>query len=742
MLCNSLNGQCNCKPNVMGRQCDRCVDGYWDLSSNEGCRACDCDPIGSYNRTCNDLTGQCYCKPGVTGKQCNQCLPLHYGFSPKGCQICECDPIGSNGPQCDERGQCPCKPNVEGRRCERCRENKYNKEAGCIDCPPCYTLVQDAVNEHRGNLSELTLLLEEIEKSPQIVEDLNFERQLEEVTSKVNRLLEEALRAQGTDGNLAAQLESLKLRIAKVQETAGRIIEQLENIGVIADQGEQNITLAEEIIQRATEALNQARRYLETEGQSALAKAKQRSDKFGQQSERMSEIAREARTIADRHEDEAKAIEDLAREANATSEEAYRLAKDAIETQEANRNEINRLNKQLGDTSELLLMTKKMSEEARNQAGKAHDDALSLYTEVNAIAVPDLDSNKMRLDALDIIEQAKQILKEADDLLNRHGDTLNSTAYQLREARNILDDAIRQQKITNELLQDVKDALAQAKAAVEAGDKTLKDAQDTLATLKGFDDSVRESKARADRALQKVPEISQLITDAEDKTRDAENALGGAHSDAIDARDIAKEAQRIAEKASEDATRIREEAEDTKQKAGKLREDAEELAGDVANTDKRMKEYEDQAKEDEGLAKEALGKANQARTSAQDAENKVRNAMSTVDSILRALGNNLSVNVFGSVCLIFHFPADDLDDIDGNLLEDLERRLSRAEQELKDADLDNRMADLRNARDEQNMWIRDYEDEIRKLERDVRNIANIRATLPDACFRRIKLEPQ
>lgn len=85
--------------------------------------------------------------------------------------------------------------------------------------------------------------------------------------------------------------------------------------------------------------------------------------------------------------------------------------------------------------------------------------------------------------------------------------------------------------------------------------------------------------------------------------------------------------------------------------------------------------------------------------------------------------------------------SDGLDDIDANLLEELERRLARAEQELKDADLENRMNTLKNIREEQNQWMRNYDDEIEKLKRDVANIADIRASLPDGCFRRLKLEP-
>ncbi|CAK9250644.1 unnamed protein product [Sphagnum jensenii] len=62
-------------------------------------------------------------------------------------------------------------------------------------------VINDAVNDHRTKLSELTHLLEEIERNPQVVDDLNFERQLQEVSNKVSRLLDDARRAQGSDGS-------------------------------------------------------------------------------------------------------------------------------------------------------------------------------------------------------------------------------------------------------------------------------------------------------------------------------------------------------------------------------------------------------------------------------------------------------------------------------------------------------------------------------------------------------------
>ena len=49
------------------------------------------------------------------------------------------------------------------------------------DCPPCYTLVLDAVSIHRERLAELERLLADIVSNPTVLNDEQFERTLNEV---------------------------------------------------------------------------------------------------------------------------------------------------------------------------------------------------------------------------------------------------------------------------------------------------------------------------------------------------------------------------------------------------------------------------------------------------------------------------------------------------------------------------------------------------------------------------------
>lgn len=56
--CDRNTGQCSCRPNVIGLNCDQCKENHWKIASGMGCEACDCDPIGSGAEQCNQVSGQ------------------------------------------------------------------------------------------------------------------------------------------------------------------------------------------------------------------------------------------------------------------------------------------------------------------------------------------------------------------------------------------------------------------------------------------------------------------------------------------------------------------------------------------------------------------------------------------------------------------------------------------------------------------------------------------------------------
>nr|XP_031294235.1 usherin [Camelus dromedarius]XP_031294237.1 usherin [Camelus dromedarius] len=154
-VCDARTGQCVCKPSVGGRRCNECVEGYFYLQQNHSflCLPCNCDKTGTVNGSllCDKSTGQCPCKLGVTGLRCNQCEPHRYNLTIgrfQDCQMCECDASGTlPGTICDPvSGQCLCLPNRQGRRCNECQTGFYISPGNATGCLPCSCHTAGAVN--------------------------------------------------------------------------------------------------------------------------------------------------------------------------------------------------------------------------------------------------------------------------------------------------------------------------------------------------------------------------------------------------------------------------------------------------------------------------------------------------------------------------------------------------------------------------------------------------------------------
>lgn len=81
--CDNINGDCKCKVNVIGKECDKCAPGHYGFGTCYGCKPCTCAE-GAIGHEC-DETGQCTCSPGVSGKRCETCQPGYWRYSKYGC---------------------------------------------------------------------------------------------------------------------------------------------------------------------------------------------------------------------------------------------------------------------------------------------------------------------------------------------------------------------------------------------------------------------------------------------------------------------------------------------------------------------------------------------------------------------------------------------------------------------------------------------------------------------------------
>ncbi|XP_024947566.1 laminin subunit gamma-1 isoform X2 [Cephus cinctus] len=718
--CQQISGHCSCKPHVIGRNCDKCEDGYYQINSGEGCTACNCDPEGSYNRTCDVITGQCQCRPGVTGQRCDVCRPLQYGFSREGCKSCECDEIGSQDLQCDAYGQCPCLTNVEGRKCDRCKENKHNRQDGCVDCPPCYNLVQDATNAHRRRLAELEETLRKINSSPTVIKDTDFEKELKNVQNRVNTLLQIAKQGSGNENKtLVEQLGELNEQLNEIEETLENVVSTAEDAGATTQEGLLSIDEAEKVLDKIHEQLAEAESYLAIDGATALADARKHAEQVGQQNQQMTEIAQEARILADVNTNEAKKIQVLAEGVRNTTIEAYDLAKMTISKYSNISDEIKSLENELILLSERLTEVKDLSNIAAEKSAAVLQESLNIL--LLNVAVPSIDIEDLQKKVEAVSIEGLRIKEEAQLLLQENDGLIYEMTEKVRKTDDLLIRAQDQQAATAELLAEVDKANEKANDAVKRGDQTLKEAQETLEKLSEFDAEVQREKIKAQEALLGINEIKELVDESRMKSVETQKILNGAQDKAINARDIAKNAQINADIASANANAIRVEANRTKLEALSLGNEAEKLHVRVAETEAAVKRYENQVAQEGNATSDANHKIGQTKTNVTLATQQVDKALAEVAEIMKEL--------------------EALPEIDGKQLDSLEQRLEAAEKEIEAANLDQRIRALTDAKNLQTQWVKNYEDEVNRLRIEVENIEDIKKALPTDCYKRVRLEP-
>uniref|UniRef100_A0A0N5AHT3 Laminin EGF-like domain-containing protein n=1 Tax=Syphacia muris TaxID=451379 RepID=A0A0N5AHT3_9BILA len=784
--CRQSDGQCDCHSHVTGAQCDKCEEGYFNITSGNGCQSCDCDPVGSIGDSCDIETGQCECKEGVTGRRCNECAAVHYGFSEDGCKPCNCEPIGSESAQCDKTGQCLCHDFIEGRRCDKCMENRYNLKLGCLACDQCYTLIQTRISDHRIAIKDLEDTLNEIVANPALADDEIFNMKVNELENNSRQLSE--LLSNKFDGNEDQFVEQIGVLQHELEAETKSIQAIDSNIALTNKKLEQTNQMlarwnfingicsfifcmdrASDVLMRIYNEVKQdlinVFNYLEQEGQLNWNSANETAEKYGKKSRKLSEIAEEARSLAERHEERSVLIKELAQKAMNVSKQAVLEADDAVWggklvfyyyiivlllfmlliPDASVSQQIASLLKTLNKTSRLLNETKKFAEAQLFEADKVYKIAGNSLTDVETLKTPEIDVENVSAEIKRLEDDMKTAAANIADLATANSEVYIQAQSVLEIAKAELVRVREQQQESDQMLADVDSALELATKALSDSDTILDEARNTLQTLQSksqqyyfplstqfffhlinfaseFHDRVENSKSIAIEQLNKLGIVREKVGEAVKTTQEAKSAIGDANADATSAVDFALESQQTATAVKEKVTELFSYAAETLNAAKTLRNEAEAFSKDVERTSASSDAYVEQAEKDGKRATNAASRAAKAKIAIGNTQKEINDTTNKIQQIIQTLKS--------------------LDVSSENELDKLEKILNNAEEESRQSELDVQIEELTDEKKQRERTAQELVGQLNELENEVQNLEAILAALPNKCFNQIPIESE
>ncbi|KAL5250259.1 hypothetical protein ACHWQZ_G016108 [Mnemiopsis leidyi] len=707
-LCDIENGQCDCKPNVVGHRCDSCRPGYYDLSSGNGCAACDCDLIGSSDLQCNE-DGTCTCNPGYFGEKCNECSATFYYDPIVGCAPCNCNPEGSESQQCDSTGQCQCKGTVQGRQCDTCPPNMFDINEGCLNCPDCYSLVEREVDLLKGKLEELKEIMSDVD-APTIEASPDFKNQIEEVQeavkdtfAKANETAALAEKLNSARGDIEDLIESLRVDVADTDEIVDRVTETVED-------SERKLQQAQDAIADIERQLDQGVKLLLEEGKAALQRAEDNMSTLSDENSEMQKKANQARRIAQEQEAKSQETVAMAQEAEDLSTSALDTAKNARNTLRETQDKLETLTDDIRELNEDYVLAKNA---ATNYISSAEDtlQAAQQLKESACSASSGLDLEALKESLAELDEKAKEAASDAVQLQQRANEMQETANRTIEAAEGLLSAGEEADSGMAQLKSQAEEALRQSQQAVQECADLIADAQKLLEVLQNFEREVEKAKDKAENAVAELDSLETALDAAEKKVDTAGKKLGDGKRDMEEVLDSIKTAKGNLEESLNNAREVTGKIGDLLAGSRTAADDAETLREDVAAALEEVRRLRSEAANGTTLLKEVLQKA----ADSKDSANTLAGTISEGDEKLRDLQRQL----------------DDIDSMDSDRLQELIGELTQADQKMDEFGVDDKIAEMKRISAEQEDKIDYYRSQIKMMQQEILTLQKIEAELPD-----------
>ncbi|KAF2888243.1 hypothetical protein ILUMI_17930 [Ignelater luminosus] len=492
-MCDDITFQCKCYKNVIGRNCDRCADGFYNIFSGRGCSDCMCDPVGSISKSCNAVTGQCNCKPGFSGLLCDRCEAFTYQVSSDICENCNCNPFGSKDLQCNSTGKCSCLKNVEGKNCNQCKENTYNLTLGCISCPPCYDFVQNSIRNFTKYLEEAKNLLEHAENNlPAYIQDYkHFLNEIKLLKAKIHKLLMEY-----EDVNITVSVEDAINNLnKKINDFHNEIIKFIDQLNHELDhkQIKSNIITAGTNLKEGNNLIGVC--------ESALENATKISKSISRHNKTMSKLAKDSLKASQEIENKADELHNLSQNVNSSCRAACVVAEQFLNDQKAVQKQLEDLSKEVLKSEEGLETMRNYSKGFHEKTKNTKDKAYLLLENANSLEIPTTDGISSSLTEInnDLVAIDKIVgdLKEASDKIDNNKAKVKKDLEELESKQKDVDDKF-------ELVQDYENRADKAIADVN---NITESAKLTLENLKEYE----RIKQETEESLKNIPAIRAKI---------------------------------------------------------------------------------------------------------------------------------------------------------------------------------------------------------------------------------------
>lgn len=365
---------------------------------------------------------------------------------------------------------------------------------------------------------------------------------------------------------------------------------------------------AEEFLIEIEERLYEIEDSFEQQAKKAFQAAWERSKSVGQQSDKMTQIAQEAREMADMLDLKADNTADEARKAKNQSVEAYEQIK-AINSIQQNISEAARkLNDEVQNAEFKLNRTREWTEDVSTEAREVKNDALALLNEVNNLILPQVNVLDVRKHSQQLEEEASRLNNRSKEL-TREAESLRSNVEEKQLAgRDLLETGLEQQEDIEDLKNDLDFCDAQAGQAIKLWNDILQRAEGNYELITAFDTEMQQSKDLAEQALRSIPDVQAILGETISDSREAGDVIQNAKDNVEMALEKANEANRLADDASRKTQQIKSEAEDLRKNTTFLKDEAGFMYDRVLNTEAELKNLWDKARSNSTLVHDAKEK--------------------------------------------------------------------------------------------------------------------------------------